>query len=484
MSKILYLLAFITSFVFVRAKASDTIKINKTLSLDNIGVNEGVDYLLIRNKSFLAPFTSNMGFFNYFTYPKDKFSQVYFRTCYFNVFDAQSSLISLKSNEGFYVIDSCDIDHLHILNTSGRIAIASSKIEILNVEKTNNLDISLTQNKKISHLRFDNNRNLKLHLYNSNFKDSSNLNIYNSSISEFTFIYNENSGCNAYFQNDTINSFISGSLYDKINDLIQYKEWYKYENNFTFQNCHINAGFIFFEHIPNSTIIFNNCTFGENLGIGDLAIDKLVFRNCKRFPLQTYIGFREQEKDVKLQIVNTNIDNLSFEFLPNIILDFDSTDGQDIISNSYKNLMDKFESEGKSNSYMNIDLQYRKYSDSKITNLIKKMWWGYGYKQWYVFLWTLSFIILFLCFNVLFRKQIFETYNLNSDKTDQIVHNNISKKELYAYTLIFTIFIFFTLSIDFGKLNYGRLKFVFAFLFQYFIGLWCVLFIIRYVLLL
>lgn len=482
MSKILFLLAFFTSFIFLKIKASDTIKINKTISLDNIGVRDGVDYLLIRNKSFLAPYSSNMGFFNYLTYPKDKFSQVYFRKCYFDILGSQNNLDIQTNGNVFYVIDSCNINYLPIINTSGRIEIAESQINILTVDKTSNLNLGLTQNKSMSFLKFENNRNLKLQIYNSNFKDSSQLKIYNSSISEFTFVFDEYSGCNAYFQKDTINSFVSGFLDNKTYDLNQYKKWYKFKNTFTFRDCHINADFIFFEHIPNSTIIFNNCTFGENLGIGDLAIDNLVFRNCKRFPLQTYISFREKEKDVKLQIVNTNIDNLSFEFLPNYILDFDSTDSEDIKLNSYKYLMEKFESEGKLNSYKYIDLQYRRHSESKITNLIKDIWWGYGYKPWYVFLWTLSFIILFLCFNVLFRKQIFETYNLNSDKTDQILHDNISKKELYSYTLIFTIFIFFTLSIDFGKLNYGRLKFVFAFLFQYFIGLWCVLFIIRYVL--
>ena len=84
--------------------------------------------------------------------------------------------------------------------------------------------------------------------------------------------------------------------------------------------------------------------------------------------------------------------------------------------------------------------------------------------------------------NLGYRKQMLKTYNLNSNKTDKILQDTVSKKELFAYTLIFTIFIFFTISIDFGKLNYDRLKFVFLFLIEYFIGLWCVLFIIRYIL--
>jgi len=481
MSKILFLLAFFTSFIFLKIKASDTIKINKTISLDNIGENDGVDTLLIRNKSFLVPLGINKGFFNYLTYPKDKYTKVYFRKCYFDVFESQNNLIVPPISDGFFVFDSCNINYLPIINTSGKIVIASSQISILTVDKTSNLNLGLTQNKSMSFLKFENNRNLKLQIYNSNFKNSSQLKIYSSSISELTFAFNEYSGCNAYFQNDTINSFVSGFLDNKTNDLKHYKEWYKFDNTFTFQNCHINASFIFFEHIPNSTIIFNNCTFGEDLDISDLAIDKLVFKNCKQFPLQTYIGFREQEKDVKLQIVKTNIENLSFEFSPNYILDFDSTDSEDIKLNSYKYLMDKFESEGKSNSYMNIDLQYRKHFKFNDFNFLNYIWWYYGYKPWLVFVWTVVLLIIFSVLNYCYINQIFDTYNLNEEKTKQILDGNESQRKIISYVLVYTLFVFFTVGIDFGKLNFSRIKFVFIFLMQYFVGLWCVLFMIRFI---
>jgi len=466
-------LFIIECFIAKETFATDTLKLNKPISLEKIGREYAPGYLLIDYKIFRIAYTQNNGFFNNLTYPHNKFSQVYFRNCNFSIYESSERIVAPIVNTGFYVIDSCNISFLPMVNISGNVLIASSLLSILSVENTSNLRLSLSNDRSISDIVLMNNRNMKFQLTQCAFKDSGKIRISNTTFSEFNFSYDRRSGCNAFFQNDTINSFI-GLLTDGDKGRENYRDWYKHENIFTFSDCHINASFVFFDRIPNSTFIFNNCTFGSNVYLADMAVDKLVIRNCQIFPEQIAIGFREKNSEVKLALVNSNLENIRFDFAPNVKLVFDSIDSKDAIANSYKNLLEKFEHEGKERSYKLVDLQYRSYKDSYICHFLNSIWWYHGYRPELVFIWTAVLLIIFFFFNLKYSTQMIETYPLM----------NISgHKKLRFYSLVFlyTFFIFFSLRVDLTKLKFKQLRFVYAFLSQYLIGLWCMIFILRFI---
>ena len=481
MLRLILTLFLVECFIVNTTLASDTLYVTKPISLEHIGREYAPGYLLIDKKFFKIPYANNNGFFNSLFYPKTKFTQVYFRNSQFSVFESPGLKFLQSENSGFYIIDSCKINLLPIFNTTGDIQIASSQVSTLSVENTTNLSLSLSNDSSISFIVMQNNRNLKLQLFQCSFNDSGATTIYNSTLSQFNFAYNERSNCEILFQNDTINNF-SASIFPDTNKKLQnYNGRYKYENTFTFYDCYINAPFLFFDQIPNSTCIFNHCTFGPNIYLADMAVNKIIFRNCQNIPNQFTIGFREKNSEVKLGVINSNLDNIRFDFLPNIRLMFDSIDSKDAIANSYKNLLEKFEHEGRERSYKIVDLQYRNFKDNRIFHFLNCIWWYHGYEPGLVFIWTLGFLIVFFFFNLKYWRQIFEIYPLKEGQQAGLYKRSNKKLRFYSIVLLYTLFIFFSLRVDLNKLNFKNLKFVYFFLAQYLIGLWCMVFIIRFI---
>lgn len=478
----IFLIIFTTTCFFIQnTQGSDTLILSKTILLDKIGTEYAPGYLLIENKVLNTPYTRNIGAFNNLQYSRTRYSQVYFRNSIFGVYEYAGRIDPVSANTGFFVIDSCTINLLPIDNTGGDIRIGSSIAKVLEVRNTKSLNLSLSNDSAISIIVFENNRNLKLQLIECAFKDSGEVRIFNSTLNSFDFAYHKRSGSNIYFRNDTINSFGAVSMSENEIELRNYRSWYNQENIFTFSNCYINAPFVFFEHIPNSTLIFDNCIFGPNVYLTDLAIDKLVFRNCRNFPEQIAIGFREDSNEVKLELVNSNLDNIRFDFPSNVKLIFDSLDSKDAINNSYKSLLEKFDHEGKGRSYKLVDLQYRNFNDSKIFHFLNCIWWYHGYMPGLVFAWALFFLLVFWIFNRIYWKEMLEAYPLNDGQKSSTFNQKGKKLRFNSIVLLYTCFIFFSLRIDFNKVNFKKHRFIYAFLAQYILGLWCMLFIVRFI---
>lgn len=476
MNKAVIIIIFINCFILNITFASDTLKLTKLISLEKFGREYAPGYLLIDNKIFEIAYAQNNSFFNYISYPYDKYSQVYFRNCNFGVYESSNRITMPIVNSGFYVLDSCNIRSLPVVNVSGDISIGSSLMNGLSIENTKNLRLRLVQDTLVSYIMLQNNENMKFQLDQCAFRDSGEMRSYNTTFSEFNFLYDKRSGCNIYFHNDTINSFLAGAI-DVDFDLKNYK----HNNTFAFYQCHINAPFIFFENIPNSTFVFNNCTFGSNANLSDMAVDNLVIRNCRNFPEQIMIGFRDKDKKVQLSLVNSNLDNVRFDFASNIKLIFDSTDSKDVITNSYKNLLEKFEHEGKARSYRLVDLQYRRLNDNNFFHFLNCIWWYHGYMPGLVFAWTALFLLMFFYFNKKCWGKIYETYPLKNGQNAATYNKPNNKFRFYSAVLLYTLFIFFSLRIDFSKLNFRHLGFVYFLLCQYIVGLWCMIFILRFV---
>ena len=459
--------------------AIDTIKVSKPISLDNFGVLEGKDYLLIKNRAFNIPFGKNLGFFEFLDYSKIKFSQVYFRHCFFNIYQPSLGVKTMGSNSGFFVLDSCEVNYLPIAGSSGKISISESILRYLTIKETNDLQIDLSYLDSISWVQIEDCRNLNIQHLNCSYKDSSALRIFNSSISQFVFDYSDGSGVSAYFINDTVNSFIISMHLNDANTSDFDRKKNSLPNEFTFKNCYINTSFIFFEPIPNSIFIFDNCTFGTESDLTDLALDKLVLKNCHYFPDNFSINFREKSKRVEIGFINVKLDKINIDFASNMKLVFDSDESDDVIANSYFNLLEKFRKEGKDRSFKNVDLQYRA-SKSGLINFLMKIWWHYGYNPALVFIWTAGFLLVFFALNFLCWGQILQVYNpfedLKNEKESQ------SQKIKIKKVIVYTLFVFFAISADLKKIKFTNLIFILYILFQHVAGILCTLFIIKYVL--
>lgn len=478
-------LAFIFFFVFHlysrQCAANDTIKLKETIALEKIGREYAPGYLLIDYKYFQVGYAQNNGFFNYLSYPKDKFSQVYFRNSNFGVYQLNEENLSPPGNSGFFILDSCKVDHLPIYNVTGDIRIYGSRMKGLTVENTQNLRLTLGNDTAINFLVINNNRNLRFQMDNCAFKDSGRSSINNTTLTQFSFGYDKRSGCNISFSNDTINGFVSSVVTEDQIELNTYRQPYKHQNVFSFYKCYIDADFTFFEQLPNSTFIFDKCTFGPNVYLADMAVDKLVIRNCINISDQLSIGFREINHEVELGLTNSNLANIRFDFTKNMRLVFDSSHSKDAITNGYKSLLEKFEQEGKDGSYRHLDLQYRKYKDSWFFHFIDAIWWYHGYIPGLVFAWTVGLLVVFFMINLVQWRQVYKTYPIVDWQKGDYYNRQNEKRRLYFTVLLYTIFVFFSLRVSFDKLKFDRLSFVYLFLFQYLAGLWCLIFIVRFV---
>jgi len=467
-------------FIVHSANAVDTLRISKPISLDKIGVPEGVDYLLIQNKAIQIPHgdKNRFGFFNYLDYSRNKFSQVYFRNCFFNVYEPPLSIGTLGSNSGFYVLDSCEIEYFPIAKSSGTISINSSLLKFLTVEDTRNLQLQLMDLNSISFIWIQNNSKLKMQHMNCSYADSASLKISNSSIDEFDFAFDERSGCDIYFVNDTLNRFIASTVDKESQNSDTAQKKYPHENKFYFKNCYINTYFVFFEPVPNSVFVFDNCTFGPDSDLDDLAIDKLVIKNCHNFPEQFTISFREKSKEVDISLVNVNLDNIRMDILPNMRLVFDSEVSADEISNSYFNLLEKFRKEGKDRSYKFVDLQYKEW-EGGVCNFIAKLWWNHGYNRGRVILWTIGFLCLFFVFNFRYWHQLTGIYNPFDNIKKEA--DNQHKRDKLMKAIVYTFFVFFAIIVDFKKIRFTNPYLIIYIIFQHVIGILCILFIVKYV---
>ena len=146
----------------------------------------------------------------------------------------------------------------------------------------------------------------------------------------------------------------------------------------------------------------------------------------------------------------------------------------DYVTSSFEALLGKFKAEGKLESYQNLDIQYKKYTQSFVTYYFSKLWWNHGYSVWNIVLWTLFFLIVFCIYNFTMWDSIYTTYPIYSSHSSSSVSPMDNK---YLRVLVFTISIFFALKIDVGLINFKKRNPVVMLAFQYTVGLVCLVFI-------
>ena len=463
------------------AFSNDTIKLSRPISIFELNgtITNGV--YLINKKNIFVPLDKNL--FDYLNTKKLNPKKIVFSNSSFDELletsvDVDQGLIKLNKNVSFPAckinklflkgVDTCNFEHGVIKNLDlesvSAIRLHSQVLENLKIKNC----------KKLS---------LDLRIINT---DKVEINISESSINTFWCGFSRfDSSFAINFHNDTIKeSIYLNNIQYKVASYFNSNPEINYNKNFRFiiqfKNCYFDGEFRWlYGGIPNTEIVFDACTFGPKANLSSLFVDHLVIRDCK-ISQSLPLSFISDYSNTLLQILYSNVDNIKIDMSGKNTILLDTEGIKEDVSHMFKMLLEKFNKEGRFESYKRTDIQYRKFAHSPIRNFIEEIWWSYGYRKNKVFIWTSLFLILFLIFNVYFWKRMQRVYPIVPlYKPIYYEKELLSTFRKLSLVFLYTIFIFFSIGISFNRLDYSKMRFVFAFFIQYFIGLFCLVFILR-----
>jgi hypothetical protein len=156
------------------------------------------------------------------------------------------------------------------------------------------------------------------------------------------------------------------------------------------------------------------------------------------------------------------------------------------VSSIYESLLNNFKSNGFSDSYEKLDIEYKDWQGQRsFFQWINGWWWQYGYSKWRVVLWSLLFLLVFAVFNCFIYERLMSTYDLAKLKKKNISYTrNILLRWVHFFllSLVYTGFIFFKLSLDFDKVDFRKGSTVAILFFEYSVGLLCTGYMINWLL--
>lgn len=367
-------------------------------------------------------------------------------------------------------------------------------IQGLNIENIKDGSTELSRDSLVYPVQLTNSTQNVFRVNNSGFSDSvGSVKIYNSNVSYYAFL---NNFCNSIFlgfYNDSLfgavniaeNTLLSNNQYkSKAFTSSEYKKL-----TIQFENCFINCPISIHKNDSFVTkIIFSNVSFGPGARLNSLSVDTVQFINCYNFSRKLLLS-TDPSRITYVAFNKVDVSSVDFNYLGRLRFylagDIEDITDEPLIS-AYENCLAKFKTEGKIESYKTLDIDYKKYNYYKqgiwgsILNLIDKGWWYYGYRKHYIILWTLGFLLLFFIINWLHWGEIKNVYPIISEDVpefDPKAQDRVSRLRTIINVLVFTSFIFFSLHIDFDKLQYKSSKWIAWFFIQYLVGLFCLFFI-------
>lgn len=323
-------------------------------------------------------------------------------------------------------------------------------------------------------------------LAGTRFMDSSGpVSIKNSRINAFLLIDSYGKNIQTDFYHDTL----TGAVSIRNNKKVAVEEKLASHLQVNFEKCMINCAFVADYQAQASTILFKDCSFGPDANLSSLGFDTIIFNNCFNIPNPLLLTPDTSTQYSYLTLLNSNINNIKFDYNGKFILRFDSASAAnpDLVSSTYENLLAKFKIEGKNASYKNIDIEYTQYrnqlngSGGWLADSFSRYWWYYGYRKYYILYWSLFFLIVFVVINYKGWEAIQSVYPVipieKQGFFDRIKYYQHYKRKTLFNVFVFTAFIFFSLKVDFGKISYKNSRLLMYFFVQYLVGLVCVFFI-------
>ena len=260
-----------------------------------------------------------------------------------------------------------------------------------------------------------------------------------------------------------------------------------------FKNSNFNRD-IFISNFSNENkswlnVSFSNCTFQPNIVL-NITADTIEFINCINIPNGTKL-LSDNNRPSNLKFINTDYQNLQFSFGQFSNLVFNENPSDEYVELIYQDLINKFKTENRSESYENVVIEYKQFKYKRkglwgtIGNTLDKYWWNYGQNKLLIVLWTFGFIFIFCVFNFRYIDKIMNTYPITDSRIfKKTFHENPKsfRVKKIIRVMVFTVQIFFSLKIDFAKLNYSNIPMLLMFFFQYTVGLICIFFVFNAIL--
>jgi hypothetical protein len=349
-----------------------------------------------------------------------------------------------------FFIEKCYFDHLHMWNVDA--AIKLEKVFLKFPPKFTSISNSLT--------------------------------IQNNSLPEYGRIAITGSNILLDIKQPVIQLFSSENSFDGV----YIRTHLQNKSNFQFSNDSIGGVNLIWADVGSepksrqSAAQFRNCVFKNQSSLKTKNIKKISIINCFFEEATSLNLINPPGEKLDLELYDSNLKNLELHFSDYINLIFPKEASESEIEANYLNLLDKYQGEKDKESYKNVDILYKKYRWSTysvigpIVNFIDRWWWNYGYSKDYIILYTFLFLLIFFTLNLIVGYQIHDFYPVFSRKV-VATDRNRSAFNYVVVTFVLTTYIFFSLKVDFDKIDTRNTKFVVYFFIQYFLGLVCLFFL-------
>jgi hypothetical protein len=464
--KIILIFILFTTFI-TKSYAEDTIRISKPFAPDTIAFKFQNKYIFTHNFFTRNVFENNSKTFITDYLLNEKNNEINFNSCSFTNFSEWSEHKPISSLKRNLLFDSSYFKGFVLNDISGKIAFTSCRSSNFRISDCDSLTIEFNYNNKFNTI-IENCTNTELKFVLSGQTDTSTYQVINSTIKKISFEFKDQLGFETYtFINDTINNIYFENCFS---DSLKYNLT-KYAHNIFFNNCYINnISFPNDQRSPGTEIYFINCKFGKDFILSNLKIDFLGINGCRNITQILDINFSNDSIPALINIENTDVTNLQINWSDNVFLYFKNNENIDIIDNTFENLLDKYQHEGRLISRQKVDIMYRFYSTYRFWYYIEKIGWYFGYKKYLVFFWALGFLFLFSWFNYLKWPEMQKIYSLLPyEKTFYQNKKTLMMRILSA--ILYTSFIYFSVSIKLDRLKLVRNRYIVAFFIQYLIGL-------------
>ena len=296
--------------------------------------------------------------------------------------------------------------------------------------------------------------------------------------------------------------FDSGQYYGLV-DLSQAK----FTNNVNFFSARFKAGsvlnlssivtaektnFIFLQAVLPDTLLFANNFHLES----DIFFNNADFTDTTRFNIET-----KSNKPVLIYLLGSNLTRLHLDYLHFKLYLPDSTSyltegviryiSADEKSTVYESLLNNFKANGQTESYKLLDIEYQKFkwrnnSWTRHIVWIPEFWWNFGYDKQYIFLWTITAMILFTFITYFFIYSLnTKIYRIEKIPTNDIWSKKISLndfgKRLWS-SFMYTSTVFFKLTVKIENLEFKEKAGTFYIILIYTIGVVCIAYMANFVL--
>lgn len=204
-------------------------------------------------------------------------------------------------------------------------------------------------------------------------------------------------------------------------------------------------------------------------------------------------------RPIWIYLIGSNVAKLHLDYLHFKLLLPDSTINdpnnrrllsQDEKASVYEALLNNFKSNGQTESYQLLDIEYQEFkwnhSWASFLTWIPKYWWNFGYDKEYIFVWTLMFLVLLTCFSYFFIHSLnTKIFKIEKIPVNELWATKISFKNFvprFWSSLMYTSSVFFKFSIDIKNLEFKERRGTFYIVVVYTIGVLCIAYMANFVL--